>query len=183
MQQKQKEMLKNLIKNLDLKNKKRNLLFFNNLLYNQIGDDMKIGIASDHRGYKLKEQLKKIISEYYEIIDYGTNNEESTDYPIYAYKLCDNIKKDKLDFGIVICGTGIGMSIACNKIKGIYCAKVNDANEARYAKEHNNANVLALSEKLSKKKALKMIKVFMETKTSEEEKHKRRRDLIKEREN
>ena len=175
-------MLKNLIKNLDLKNKKRNLLFFYNLLYNQVGDNMKIGLASDHRGYKLKEQIKKTLSKYYEVIDYGTDNEKSTDYPIYAYKLCDNFKKDKLDFGIVICGTGIGMSIACNKIKGIYCAKIDNINDAKYAKEHNNANVLSLNEKISLRKAIKMINIFTETKTSTEEKHQRRINLIKERE-
>ena len=76
---------------------------------------MKIGIASDHRGYNLKEQIKNVSN--YEIIDYGTNSTESCDYPDYAYKLSQGVLNNEVDFGIAICGSGIGISIACNKVK------------------------------------------------------------------
>ena len=85
---------------------------------------MRIGIASDHRGYKLKEQLKHMLD--YEFIDYGTYSEESCDYPDFAFKLGEAVRDNKVDFGVAICGSGIGISIACNKVKGIRCAKVDN---------------------------------------------------------
>ena len=107
---------------------------------------MKIGICSDHRGYNTKKELTNILKEKgYTIIDYGTYNDASTDYPIYAFKLCEAIKENYADFGIALCGTGIGMSIAANKVKGIRCAKIDNLVDAKYAKRHNNANVLAIS--------------------------------------
>ena len=107
---------------------------------------MKIGIASDHRGYKLKEKIKKYLTKKgIEYTDYGTNSSESVDFPDFAEALCKGIIKKEVENGILICGTGIGMSIAANKIKGIMCAKVSNAKEARLAKEHNNANVISLS--------------------------------------
>ena len=86
---------------------------------------MKIGIASDHRGYNLKEQIKKELSDY-TIIDYGTYSEEKVDYPDYAFILGKNVAEKEVDFGVAICGSGIGISIACNKVKGIRCAKVSN---------------------------------------------------------
>ena len=84
---------------------------------------MKIGLGSDHKGYKIKEKLKKYLNENgYDVLDYGTDNENSTDYPVYAFKVCENVRDKNIDFGILICGTGIGMSIAANKVKGIRCA-------------------------------------------------------------
>lgn len=105
---------------------------------------MKIGIASDHRGYKMKEELKTILDDY-DIIDYGCYSLDMVDYPKYALKLAEEVAKKEVDLGIIMCGTGIGVSIACNKVKGIRCAKIDNKDEARSAKEHNNANILAFS--------------------------------------
>ena len=109
---------------------------------------MKIGIASDHRGYRAKEMLIKYLNDKYKVIDYGTDSEESTDFPIYAKRLGTGIQNNEIDFGIAICGTGIGMSICLNKMKGVYCAKVTSESEAILCRSHNNANVIAVSEEL-----------------------------------
>ena len=121
---------------------------------------MKIGIACDHRGYERKEELKKILE--YNIIDYGCYSKEKTDYPLFAFKLSEAVINNEVDLGIVMCGTGIGVSIACNKVKGIRCAKVDSKDEAKSAKEHNNANVLAFSAKShSAEEIKKMIEIFI----------------------
>lgn len=141
---------------------------------------MKIGISSDHRGYETKQELTNILKEKgYNIIDYGTNNTESVDYPTYAFKLCEEVKKQNLDFGIAICSTGIGMSIACNKVKGIRCAKIDNLIDAKYSKCHNNANVLAISANKSIEEIINMIDIFTSEKYYQEEKYQRRNDLIK----
>ena len=123
---------------------------------------MKIGIASDHRGYKAKEMLKEYLSEY-DVVDYGTNSDESTDFPIYAKKLGNGVLTGEVELGIAICGTGIGMSICLNKIKGVYCAKVSSESEAILCKSHNNANVIAMSEDLDKDSMISIVNKFMET--------------------
>ena len=117
---------------------------------------MTIGIASDHRGYKLKKLLKENLSNY-NIIDYGTDSEESVDFPIYAEKLGRAIQKGEVDFGVAICGTGIGMSITLNKMKGVYCAKVSNLSEVMLSRSHNNANTLAMSEDISIEAAIEMV--------------------------
>lgn len=137
---------------------------------------MKIGIASDHRGVILKEKIKNYLNEKYQIIDYGTNSIESVDYPQYAFKIGESIKDNKIDLGILICGTGIGMSIACNKVKKVRCAKVTTKEEAFLARLHNNANVIALSENTNNYKEI--IDTFLTTKASKEEKHQRRVEMI-----
>lgn len=124
---------------------------------------MKIGITSDHRGYKLKEKLKKILQNNYQIIDYGTNSEKKTDYTTYAFKLGKALSNNEIDLGIAICGTGIGMSIALNKIKKIMCAKVSTKKEAYYSKKHNNANAIAISGNLNYLKAKNIINTFINT--------------------
>lgn len=122
---------------------------------------MKIGIANDHRAYERKEELKKLLDNY-EIIDYGCFSKERTDYPKYALKLAEAVKNKEVDLGIVMCGTGIGVSIACNKVKKIRCAKIDNVDEARSAKEHNNANVLAFSAQSHTAKEIKeMIDIFI----------------------
>lgn len=136
---------------------------------------MKIGIASDHRGYNLKEQLKKeLTNKNYEIVDYGTNSTESTDYPDYAFLLGENVRDKKVDFGIAICGSGIGISIACNKVKGIRCAKVSNIEEAKVTREDNNSNIVAFGEKTPLNEALNIIEMFINTKFTRLEKHERR---------
>lgn len=140
---------------------------------------MKIGIASDHRGYKLKEELKKeLLKRNYEIIDYGTNSEESTDYPDYAFKLGENVCNKNVDFGVAICGSGIGISIACNKVKGIRCAKVVNSAEAKVTRLDNDANIVAFGEKTSLKDALNIVETFISTPFSNLEKHIRRINKI-----
>lgn len=142
---------------------------------------MKIGIASDHRGYILKEQLKnELINKGYIIEDYGTNSEESVDYPDYAFKLGESIKNKKIDFGIAICGSGIGISIACNKVKGIRCAKVVNDEEAKYTRLDNDANIVAFGEKTPLEEAIKIVDTFINTPFSNLEKHKIRIQKITE---
>ena len=139
---------------------------------------MKIGFASDHRGYKLKQELIEHLKEEYDVVDFGTDSEESTDYPDYAFLLGENVSNKKVDFGVAICGSGIGISIACNKVLGIRCAKVSSVDEARLSKEHNNAKIIALSYKENMVVLKEMIKTFIETPFSNEERHARRVEKI-----
>ncbi len=139
---------------------------------------MRIGIANDHRGYKLKKEIIKYFNETgYTYNDYGADSEELTDYVDYAVKLCKAINNKEIDLGILICGTGIGMSIAANKIKGIICARVTNVNEAKLAREHNMANVIALGE--NTKDVDLVISTFLNTDYSNEERHIRRYNKIK----
>ena len=144
---------------------------------------MKIALASDHRGYLLKQTLIKKLSKKYEIIDLGADNDSSSDYSFYGIKLGETIKNKEADLGIAICGTGIGISIAANKVKGVLCAKISNKEEAKLAKEHNHANIIAFSGATSPKKALTMIEEFLKAKPLEEEKYNRRIDEIKKYEN
>ncbi len=106
---------------------------------------MKIAIGSDHAGFKLKEEIKKFLEEKgIEVVDFGTSSEERVDYPDYAIPLAESVAKGEEDLGILICGTGIGMSIAANKVKGIRASLVSDVYSAHSAREHNNANVLCM---------------------------------------
>ena len=106
---------------------------------------MKIGIGSDHGGFELKEVIKEYLGNLeIEYIDYGTYTKDSVDYPDYGKKLADAVVAKEVDRGIVICGTGIGISISANKVKGIRCALCGDTYSARMSREHNDANVLAL---------------------------------------
>lgn len=141
---------------------------------------IKIGIASDHRGYILKEKIIDKLMNQYNITDCGTTSEESVDYPDYAFKLGNLIADKDVDFGIAICGTGIGISIACNKVKGVRCAKVDTKEEAIATRVDNDSNIIAFGEKMPLEKAIELIKTFIETKASDEEKHVRRRQKIKE---
>jgi ribose 5-phosphate isomerase B len=108
---------------------------------------MKIAIASDHAGFRLKKILKEHFSEY-EFIDVGTNSEDSCDYPDYAVLACEKVISGAADFGIVICGTGIGVSIAANKVKGIRAALCFNEFMADMSRRHNDANVLSLGAKV-----------------------------------
>lgn len=145
---------------------------------------MKIGIASDHQGYKLKTKLIAYLkNKNIEVIDYGTNNEESTDYPDYAFKIGEEINNNNISKGILICGSGIGMSIACNKVKGIRCAKVDNVEEAYMTRKDNDANVIALSKKVSFWTSKKIINTFLNTDYANIERYNRRLDKIKEYEN
>lgn len=141
--------------------------------------NMVIAVASDHRGIKMKEYVKKILRDKkVEVIDLGPNTSDSVDYPEYALKVTDSIFKKEADLGILICGTGIGMSIAANKVKGIRCALVHNKREAMLARLHNDANCMALSSSLSVFKLSKIIDNFTSTKFSNEERHQHRVDMI-----
>lgn len=140
---------------------------------------MKIAIANDHNGVNIKTMLKKYLEELgYEVLDFGSNTSESVDYPNYAFKVGKSIANKESDLGILICGTGIGMSIACNKVKGVRCAKVSNLEESILSRQHNNANVIALSSHLSESDLKEITKAFIETNFSNEERHIRRNNLI-----
>lgn len=139
---------------------------------------MKIGIANDHRGYKLKKYLVDELSKDYEVVNLGTDYEDSVDYPDYAFMLGELVSSGEVDYGIAICGSGIGISIACNKVKGIRCAKVSNVEEAKYTREDNDANIVAFGEKTTEKDALDIVKTFIETPFSDLEKHMRRINKI-----
>lgn len=146
--------------------------------------NIKIGIVSDHRGFNAKERLKEYFDEIdITIIDYGTNSSESVDFPIYAKKLGEAIQNSEIDFGIAICGTGIGMSIALNKMKGVYCAKVSNESEAILSRSHNDANVIAMSEEIDYDLMKKIVNSFITTPFSNINKYIRRNNMIKEIEN
>ena len=138
-----------------------------------------IGIGSDHAGYELKEKIKKYLNELdYQVIDYGTMVNTSVDYPDYAFNVGESIASKGIQLGILVCKTGIGMSIACNKVKGVRCAKVDNVEEAYLTRFHNNSNVLAISS--MNPNALEIVKTFLETKFSNEERHVRRINKISE---
>ena len=145
---------------------------------------MKVGIASDHRGVYLKTELVEYLEHNgYEVINYGTDTMESVDFPQYAFKLGEAITKKKVDVGIAICGTGIGMSIALNKVKGIYCAKISNISEAVLCRSHNDANAIAISADTDEEQAKSMIDKFLTTPFSNVDKYVRRNQMIKDREN
>ena len=136
---------------------------------------MKLGLASDHRGFKLKEKLKEyIIKKGYEVEDFGTDSLESVDYPEYGFKLGEAVRDKKVDLGIAICGTGIGISIACNKVKGVRCARIMNAKEAKITKIHNRANIVALNEKMPLFVAKDIVDEFIKTEYTDEERFERR---------
>ncbi|MCI6283574.1 ribose 5-phosphate isomerase B [Selenomonas sp.] len=107
---------------------------------------MKITIGSDHGAVALKDEVKMVLAEYgdIEVTDVGTFGTTSVDYPDIAEKICADVTSGKSDRGIALCGTGIGISIACNKVKGIRCALCTDVYSAKMSRKHNDANVLAL---------------------------------------
>jgi len=144
---------------------------------------MKIGIASDHGGFNLKKELIfKLKDNGYEVLDCGTYDEERTDYPIYAFKVCEKVISKDIDFGIAICKTGIGMSIACNKVDGILAAKIDNKSDARLAKEHNGANIINFSANKTVNEALEMIEEFIKSDILME-RHEIRRKMIRDYEN
>lgn len=138
---------------------------------------MKIGIANDHRGVNLKKKIMNYLHEKnISCVDYGTDTEDSCDYVDYAVKLSDAVKDREVDLGILICGTGIGMSIAANKVDGIRCARVVNSDEARLSREHNMANMMAIGE--NTENVFDVVDAFINTKESTEERHLRRVNKI-----
>ena len=123
-------------------------------------------IASDHAGYKLKEDIKNyLIDKQMSVFDVGPYNNNSVDYPDYAKKLGNRIKLKKSDVGILVCGSGTGMAISANKIKAIRAAVCYNMKSTRLSRQHNNANIIALGARLTKKKlSLKLVEEFLRTK-------------------
>jgi len=123
-------------------------------------------IASDHAGYKLKEDIKNyLIDKNLSIFDIGPFNEKSVDYPDYAKKLGHRIKLKRSDVGILVCGSGTGMAISANKIKSIRAAVCYNLRSTRLSRQHNNANIISLGSRLiNKKLSFKLVEVFLSTK-------------------
>ncbi len=138
---------------------------------------MKIAIATDHNGVNEKKEIISRLSEY-EFLDKSPVNTDIDDYPDFAFALAKSIVQGEADLGVLMCGTGIGMSVAANKVKGIICGHCSSKEQAHLTKEHNNANVIALSYKQDVNELVEMIKEFVETQPSTEERHLRRVNKI-----
>ena len=142
---------------------------------------MIVYIGSDHRGYKLKDYIKKILEKLeIDVVDVGTHDgPKSCDYPKFAYKVATPVAKSKNARGILVCLSGIGQSIAANKVKGAYAALCYNVNSAEMSRRHNNSNVLVIGVKITKKKDLpKIVKTWLTTEF-EGGRHRRRINQIK----
>jgi len=126
---------------------------------------VKIALGADHGGYDLKEEIRRHLeAKGYEVLDFGTHSHDPVDYPRYGFAVGEAILSGKADFGIVICGTGLGISMAANKLPGIRAAVCTETYSARMAREHNNANVLALGGRVTGVGlALDIVDCFLQT--------------------
>ena len=142
---------------------------------------MKIAVASDHGGFALKELVKKHLEERgAEVLDLGTHSKESVDYPIYGKRCAEAVASGEADLGVVCCGTGIGISIAANKVKGIRCGLCTSVEMAHLTKQHNNANMIALGGRTtSPALALAIVDEWLDT-DFEGGRHQRRVDMLNE---
>ncbi len=139
---------------------------------------MRIALASDHAGFELKEAIKEFLSNH-EILDFGSHNQESTDYPDTGFKAAEEVSKGNCERGILVCGSGIGMSIAANKVNGIRAALCDSIQLARLSRQHNDANILILQGRLiSKYLAYEIIEIWLKTEFSGG-RHKQRIEKIK----
>lgn len=139
---------------------------------------MKIFIASDHNGVKIKQELIDYLKNNgIEVSEIGINNFETDDYPDFAFKLCQLVVEQKC-LGVLICGNGIGMSIAANKVKGIRAARVVNKDDAFKAKNHNGANIITFGANLDINIAKEIIDTFINTKDPNEKRHLRRVNKI-----
>ena len=141
---------------------------------------MKIALASDHASFKLKEIVKQYLQrKKIEINDFGTYSEDSVDYPDFAYPAAKAVAKGQCDLGILICGSGVGVTIVANKVKGIRAVNAYNTYTAKQSREHGNCNVLTLAgRKLTKAKATKIVAVWLKTKFSGVARHQKRLDKI-----
>ncbi len=139
---------------------------------------MKIYIASDHRGVDLKKEIIAYLqSQNIEVLESSLKNNEDDDYPDFAFDIAEKVAKDNHSLGILICGNGIGISIAANKVKNIRCARVMNESDAYHAKTHNGANIIAFGS-LPFSEAKKIINIFISTSPANEERHLRRINKI-----
>ncbi len=139
-----------------------------------------IALGCDHGGYALMQEIKEHLAEMgEEFKDYGTFDENPVDYPIFAKRVAQAVLEGKADKGILICGTGIGISIAANRFKGIRCAHCHDVYSAKATRLHNDANVLAMGGRVvGPNLAMMIVDTFLKTPFSGEERHQRRIDMI-----
>lgn len=137
---------------------------------------MKVAIGADHGGFEHKEAIKEFLqSKGIDVTDFGTYSQDSTDYNEYAKQVAEGVSNNLYDRGILVCGTGIGMSIMANKVKGIRAALVHDLFTAKATREHNDSNVLAMGGRIiSVEKALQIVDIWIGTEFSNEERHQRR---------
>lgn len=141
---------------------------------------MKLAIGSDHGGFRLKEAIKTYLLAYdYEVTDFGTESEDSCDYPDFALPVAEAVAKGEYDRGILICGTGIGIGIVANKVKGVRAALCHDTFSAEACRNHNDANILTMGERIvGEGLALKIVETFLNS-DFEGGRHQRRVDKIK----
>jgi ribose 5-phosphate isomerase B len=126
---------------------------------------MRIALGADHAGVHLKQDVRRLLDERgIAYTDFGTNAIDSVDYPDFAARVAAEVAQGRYDYGILVCGSGIGMAIAANKIPGIRAAPVTDEQSARLSREHNNANVLALGERITPAdQARQIVNIFLDT--------------------
>ena len=140
---------------------------------------MKIGIANDHHGVLIKQELTKYLENLgYTVVNYGTDLDDMVDYPDYAFKVGEAVRDKVINYGILICNTGIGMSIAANKVKNVRCAKVNNVYEAKMTRRDNDANMIALSSRLDMELIKEILNTFFKTEYVNLERYERRLDKI-----
>ena len=136
---------------------------------------LNLAIASDHAGYHLKNYIVNNLKKEINFKDFGTDSDESCDFPDFAKEVCESVLNNESTRGLLICGSGVGMSIAANKIKGIRAANVVDVETAKQSVEHNDINVLCLGSKnVNEKNALDIIEIFLEAKFIQKERYIRR---------
>ena len=140
-----------------------------------------IGIGNDHAAVEMKNQIKEFLEEKgYQVINYGTDSDESCDYPEYGEKVGRAVAEGKVDAGVLICGTGIGISIAANKVKGVRAAVVSEPVSARLTKEHNNANIIAFGARiLGIEMAKEIVSAWLNAEYIGSGRHERRVDMIR----
>lgn len=140
---------------------------------------MRIALASDHAGYQLKEHVKTVLADGgHEVVDVGPPTEESVDYPTYAAPAAQLVASGEAEAGVLVCGSGVGVSIVANKVDGVRSVNAHDADEATMSRRHNDANVLALSgRRLKPRQADEIVQAFLDAEF-EGGRHQRRLDLI-----
>ena len=140
-----------------------------------------IGIGNDHAAVEMKNQIKEFLEEKgYQVINYGTDSDESCDYPEYGEKVGRAVAEGKVDAGVLICGTGIGISIAANKVKGVRAAVVSEPVSARLTKEHNNANIIAFGDRIvGIEMAKEIVSAWLNAEYIGSGRHERRVDMIR----
>ena len=142
---------------------------------------MRIGIANDHAAVDLKKDLKAYLEgKGYEVVNYGTDTKASTSYAIYGFQLAQGVKKGEVDLGIAICGTGVGISLACNKVHGIRAGVCSEPATARLIRQHNNANIVAFGARIIGPEMAHMIVDEFLTAEYEGGRHQKRLDMVTE---